>query len=53
MILTVFYFTIALPFGLGARWLSDPLRLKQRSPRAEWKVRPQHGTDLGDLRQQS
>ncbi len=28
-ILTLFYFTIALPFGLGSRLFSDPMKLKQ------------------------
>ena len=28
--MTVFYFTVALPFGIGVRWLKDPLRLKSK-----------------------
>ena len=28
--MTVFYFTIAIPFGIGVRLFKDPLRLKSR-----------------------
>ena len=28
--MTVFYFTIAVPFGVGVRLFKDPLRLKSR-----------------------
>ena len=28
--MTVFYFTVAVPFGIGVRWLKDPLRLKSK-----------------------
>jgi len=34
VVMTVFYFTIALPFGIGVRILKDPLHLK--SERARW-----------------
>ena len=37
--MTVFYFTIAIPFGIGVRIFKDPLRLKSKQanwlPRAE------------------
>jgi len=28
--MTVFYFTVAVPFGIGVRLLKDPLRLKSK-----------------------
>lgn len=30
VVLTIFYFTILVPFGLGVRLFSDPLAIKQR-----------------------
>ena len=33
VVMTLFYFTVALPFGLAARFISDPLRLKSATPR--------------------
>jgi hypothetical protein len=35
--MTVFYFTVALPFGIGVRLFKDPLRLK--STEAAWLKR--------------
>jgi hypothetical protein len=35
--MTVFYFTIAIPFGIGVRIFKDPLRLK--SKQANWLPR--------------
>jgi len=34
VVMSVFYFTIALPFGIGVRILKDPLRLK--SEKTAW-----------------
>jgi len=53
VVLTLFYFTLAAPFGTAARWLSDPLRLKRRHARPEWHARPEPAADLAGLRQQS
>jgi hypothetical protein len=42
--LTIFYFTILLPYGLGVRFLGDPLGLK-KSRKNGWIVRsPQEET---------
>ena len=35
IVMTLFYFIIAAPFGLGVRFLSDPLKLKPEEPRWE------------------
>jgi hypothetical protein len=39
VVLTLFYFTLFLPFGIGVTWFSDPLR--SRSKTAAWL--PRHG----------
>ena len=38
--MTVFYFTIAVPFGIGVRLLKDPLRLKSKE--VGWLPREEH-----------
>ncbi len=52
VILTLFYFTLALPFGLAARWGSDPLGLKKRSGTPGWTARSGRASDLDELRRQ-
>jgi hypothetical protein len=42
VVLSIFYFTIFAPFGLGVRWLSDPLQIRTR-PDSLW--RPRLATD--------
>ena len=42
VVLTVFYFTILIPFGLGVRLFSDPLQIKT-APATLWRPR-----DTGD-----
>jgi len=36
--LSIFYFTIFVPFGLGVRWWSDPLQIKT-TPNPLWRER--------------
>jgi hypothetical protein len=31
VVLSIFYFTVFVPFGLGTRWFSDPLQVKTES----------------------
>ena len=38
-ILTVVYFTVIAPFGLGVRWAADPLALKPGTDKG-WRPRP-------------
>jgi hypothetical protein len=38
IVLTIFYFTLFVPFGLGVRLLSDPLGIKHR-PEQNWLER--------------
>ena len=42
--LTVFYAILMLPFGLAARWFSDPLRIK-KLPDA-WLDHPEEAYDM-------
>ncbi len=42
VVLTIFYFTVFVPFGIGVRLFSDPLKIKSR-PEALWRPR-----DTGD-----
>ncbi len=35
VVMTIFYFTIAAPFGLGVRFFSDPLKMKPSKPKWE------------------
>ncbi|NDJ75259.1 MAG: hypothetical protein GYB65_03280 [Chloroflexi bacterium] len=50
LIAVLFYFTILVPFGLGVRLLSDPLRL--RKPETHWLERAPVGTSVDDARRQ-
>jgi hypothetical protein len=36
--LSIFYFTVFVPFALGARWWSDPLQIKT-TPSKLWRER--------------
>jgi hypothetical protein len=38
VVLSIFYFTIFVPFGVGVRRLSDPLQIKTR-PDSLWRPR--------------
>jgi hypothetical protein len=54
VVLTLFYFTLFLPFGIGVTWFSDPLRVRKTRPLA-WL--PRHpptgeGTSLENARRQ-
>jgi hypothetical protein len=47
LLLTLFYFTILVPFGLLARVFSDPLELDSfRKETARWNHRPSQESDL-------
>jgi len=49
LLMTIFYFTLAAPFGLVVTFFSDPLKLKRRPPR--WEPRPKEATDLERARE--
>jgi hypothetical protein len=44
VLLTIFYGFLVLPFGLFARWFTDPLRMKSRPTR--WLDHPDETRDL-------
>ena len=48
IVLTMVYFVIVLPFGLGVRLFADPLRIRRRSaPQdSDWSARPTSDVDL-------
>ena len=46
--MTVFYFTIAVPFGIGVRLFKDPLRLK--SKQAGWLPREEREESVAAAR---
>jgi hypothetical protein len=60
IIAILFYFTILIPFGLGSRLLSDPLKLKMvkdsdgkvKSVGQAWHKREPVPSDLDSARQQ-
>lgn len=49
LVLTVFYFSIFLPFGLGVRFLSDPLAIRRVS-KVQWLERATHDLTMDDAR---
>ena len=49
VVLTVFYFTLFMPFALGLRLLGDPLTLRPLSG-AKWLERKTHDLTLDDTR---
>jgi hypothetical protein len=49
LVLTVFYFTLFMPFGLGLRFFGDPLALKVRGP-SKWLERTTKDVTLEDTR---
>jgi hypothetical protein len=50
-ILTVFYFTFFVPFGIGVRLFSDPLHIKKQ-PVELWRSRPTGDQKLEDVLRQ-
>ena len=52
LVLTVFYFTVAAPFGLLARVVVDPLGLRHRPATSGWTKRPLLDSSLTAARRQ-
>jgi uncharacterized Tic20 family protein len=50
VILSIFYAVLVLPFGLAARWFSDPLRIKKKPE--QWLDHPSEAYDLEWARKQ-
>jgi hypothetical protein len=49
LVLTIFYFTIFLPFGLGIRLLGDKLDIKRRI-KPDWQQRATEDLTIEDSR---
>ena len=54
VVLTAFYFTIFLPFGVVVTLLSDPLRLRQAATESApmWMIRETGDQNLDEARRQ-
>jgi hypothetical protein len=51
VVLTIFYFTVFVPFALGVKLFSDPLHIK-KSPADFWRPRPTGDQTLEDIMRQ-
>jgi hypothetical protein len=51
VMLSIFYFTVFVPFGLGVRWWSDPLQVKIR-PDSLWRPRSTGDQTLTEVERQ-
>ena len=49
--LSIFYFSVLVPFGLGVRWWSDPLQVKI-SPSPLWRARTTPEPTLAEAERQ-
>jgi hypothetical protein len=49
LVLTVFYFTLFMPFGLGVRFFGDPLAMRAHG-RPKWLERKTQDLTLDDSR---
>jgi hypothetical protein len=51
VVLSIFYFTVFVPFGVGVRLFSDPLQIKT-APDTLWRPRPTGDQSLEDTKRQ-
>ena len=51
VVLSLFYFTVLVPYGLGVRWFGDPLQIKTR-PNHLWQPRSPQDPTLADAGRQ-
>ena len=49
LVLTVFYFTLFMPFGLGVRFFGDPMAIRSTS-RSKWLERKTNDLTIDDSR---
>jgi hypothetical protein len=52
VILTIFYFIIALPFGLITRLTMDPLQMRSRPATSAWSTRQPDPADVPSAQRQ-
>ena len=51
-VLTVFYFTVLVPFGIGVQMFGDPLKLKRTTSDVRWQIRGKVEVSLDSFRRQ-
>ena len=51
LVLTIFYFSVFIPFGIGVRLFSDPLRIKT-PPSPQWVSRQTGDQNLKEVSRQ-
>ena len=52
LVLTVFYFTVLVPFGVGVQMFGDPLKLKRTTSDVRWQIRGKVEVSLDSFRRQ-
>ena len=52
VVLTLFYFTLLAPFGMGVTWLSDPLHTRRPEGKLAWPVRQNDEPSIENARRQ-
>jgi hypothetical protein len=52
VVLTILYFTVVLPFGVGVRLFGDPLAIKPKGGSSFWHHRPEVKDSLEEARRQ-
>ena len=52
VVLTILYFTVVLPFGVGVRLFGDPLAVRPTSRTSFWHNRPELKDSLKEARRQ-
>lgn len=52
LLLTVFYFTVAIPFGLLTRLAADPLHVRRPRSSSGWIKRQAQNADLSSAQRQ-
>jgi hypothetical protein len=51
VVLSIFYFTVFVPFGVGVSWFSDPLEIRGK-PGSLWRPRSTKDQTLAETERQ-
>lgn len=52
LLLTIFYFTVAVPFGMLVRLFGDPLKIRKQPEGSAWLKRPTGDLELEETQRQ-
>ncbi len=52
VVLTIFYFTVFVPFGLGVRFFADPLGIERSGNPSHWLERETRDRAISDAQKQ-